>query len=89
MLCTLVPSTIQPNGKMTGPDLKKWRKYRGLTGQHMANEIGVTPTTVFVVESKTKPIPKPWRWYIKYKESEEALTRDGERRVSNFPRRAR
>jgi hypothetical protein len=55
----------------------------------MANEIGVTPTTVFVVESKAKPIPKPWRWYIKYKESEEALTRDGERRVSNFPQRAR
>ena len=55
----------------------------------MANEIGVTPTTVFVVESKDKPIPKPWRWYIKYKEEEEALTRGGERRVSNFSERRR
>jgi len=75
---------------MTGPELKKWRQDRGLTGQHVADEIGVTKTTVFVVESKTRPIPRPWRWYIKYKESEASESApNGERRFSHFSKRMR
>ena len=70
--------------KLTGPDFKKWRKDRGLTGQYVADELGVTRTTVFVVESKSKPIPPPWRWYIKYKESEEMFARVATRKFWHY-----